>query len=215
LITNNEITMNTEVILAKEPQALKNSLSVLHGGGLVAFPTDTVYGVGALAHNPAGVERLFSVKGRQRTKAIPVLLGQIADLGQVAVDIPGAVLRLAKRFWPGPLTIIVPRRPDLPPALSPLPTIGVRIPDHAVALELLRLSGPLAVTSANISGASNTRTAGEVITQLGGRIPLVLDGGRTPGGQPSTVVDPRDGGLTILRPGPLTRRELQSIFGEE
>jgi L-threonylcarbamoyladenylate synthase len=133
----------------------------------------------------------------------------------VAVNIPDAALRLAERFWPGPLTIIFPRYPDLPSELSPLPTIGVRMPDHPVALKLLRLSGPLAVTSANISGSSNTRTAGEVMAQLGGRVPIILDGGRTPGGLPSTVVDPCGEELAILRPGPLTRSDLLSVLRQD
>jgi L-threonylcarbamoyladenylate synthase len=214
-VKNNRRTMNTEVIPADEPQAMQNALSILKDGALVAFPTDTVYGIGALAHIPDAVGDLYAVKGRHRTKAIPVLLGHLAELERVAVDVSSAALRLAERFWPGPLTIIVPRHPELPLELSPLPTIGVRIPNHPVALALLRLTGPLAVTSANLSGKANTLTASEVLAQLGGRIALILDGGRTPGGHPSTVVDPSGGKLVILRAGPLSREDLLAVLGED
>lgn len=207
--------MNTEVISAEEPQALQHALSILQDGALVAFPTDTVYGIGALAHIPAAIGALYAVKGRQRAKAIPVLIGHLADLDRIAVDVPSTARILAERFWPGPLTIIVPRHPDLPFELSPLPTIGVRIPNHPVALALLRLTGPLAVTSANLSGEANTQTADQVAAQLGGRIALILDGGRTPGGQPSTVVDPSGGKLVILRAGPLSRADLLAVLEED
>ncbi len=119
---------------------------------------------------------------------------------------------LADRFWPGPLTLIVSRKPDLPDALSITPTIGVRVPDHPVALKLLRLAGPLAVTSANISGHENTNTAQEVLDQLGGRIHLVIDGGRTPGGVPSTVVDCTRPIPVILRAGPISMEDIQSAL---
>ena len=128
------------------------------------------------------------------------------------MDIPAAARQLADRFWPGPLTILVPKRADLPEAVSATSTVGVRVPDHAVARTLLRAAGPLAVTSANISGGQSPVTAQEVFEQLGGRIALIVDGGRTPGGIPSTLVDCTASELKILREGPLSRDELYSAL---
>ncbi len=120
--------------------------------------------------------------------------------------------RLAAAFWPGPLTVVVERHPDLPQNLSPLPTIGVRMPDHPIALALLNAAGPLAVTSANISNAANTASAQAVLEQLGGRISLLLDGGQTPGGTPSTVVDCTQPELKILRLGPISAEEIARVI---
>ena len=200
--------VHTQVLSADQPEALSDAHTVLRRSGLVAFPTDTVYGLGVLVGDPIGIERLYQVKGRQSAKAIPVLLSDLRDLPRVAAEINPAAQRLAGIFWPGPLTLVVPRHPDLPPQLSPYPTIGVRIPDHPVALALLRLAGPMAVTSANISGQSSPTTAQEVLDQLGGRIELVLDGGRTPGGVSSTVVDCSGLEPVILRQGPIGLGEL-------
>ena len=130
-------------------------------------------------------------------------------MDQVTQAIPAVARRLAERFWPGPLTLVVARHPALPAILSPLPTVGVRMPDHPTALALLRQSGPLATTSANLSGGPNPLTAQEVLAQLDGRVDLIIDGGRCPGGVPSTVVDCTAGELKILRQGPITLEELQ------
>lgn len=195
--------MKTIVLPADEPDALRLAYDLLQQGGLVVFPTDTVYGIGALAHNPCGIEQLYRVKGRKSTKAIPILLGDPADLPRVASTADARVQRLAERFWPGALTLVVHRHPSLPPVLSPYPTVGVRVPDHPLALALLKLSGPLATTSANLSDHPSTTTVPEVLEQLSGRVPLVLDGGRTPGGVSSTVVDCSQEELVVLRQGPI------------
>ena len=145
-------------------------------------------------------------------KAITVLIGDAAELEKVGVDIPDMARRLATRFWPGPLTILVPKRADLPEAVSATETVGVRVPDHEVARELLRAVGPMAVTSANISGAQSPVTALEVYEQLAGRIALIVDGGRTPGGVPSTLVDCTLPELKILREGPISLEALHSAL---
>lgn len=204
--------MNTEIISSDDPRALSRTAKKLKQGGLVAFPTDTVYGLGALVNNLESIQELYTVKERDRVKAVPILLSALTELTQVAADISDTAQRLAERFWPGPLTIVVPRHPALPKIVSPYSTIGVRMPDHPLALNLLRITGPLAVTSANQSGEASTRTAQEVLTQLGGRIPLILDGGRTPGSDPSTVVDTTKAEIVILRAGPLTMQELKSAL---
>lgn len=204
--------MLTIIRPANRPGAIDRAIEILQGEGLVAFPTDTVYGVGGLAFSTAAIDRLYQVKDRSTEKAIPILLGSIDQLSLVTGAVNNLAHRLAERFWPGPLTLVLPRCPDLPSNLSPFPTVGVRMPDHPVALALLDRSGPLAVTSANLSGSLNTLTAQEVFTQLEARIPLILDGGRTPGGQPSTVIDCTGAEPVVLRPGPISSEEINMMF---
>lgn len=205
--------MKTEIIKAEHPISVKHAADVLRHGGLVAFPTDTVYGLASLPFDKSSIDRLFSAKGRNSNRAIAILIGELEDLGAITPGLGDVGQRLAERFWPGPLTLVVPRRPSLPDAISPNDTIGVRMPDHLVALALLRNIGPLAVTSANLSGDNNAVTAQQVMDQLSGRIHLILDGGTTEGGIPSTVVDCTGSDVIVLRPGPITleeiRRELQ------
>ncbi len=193
--------------------AADEALQVLRSGGLVAFPTDTVYGLGALVTDERAIARLFRVKERPPDKPIPVLLAASDQLPQVAELREELAQALARSFWPGPLTLILPRRRDLPDNLGPGDSVGVRVPDHPFARSLLRRAGPMAVTSANLSGAPSGRTAGNVQKQIGGEIELIVDGGRSPGGEPSTVVDCRDGEIRILRPGPLGLDELRRALG--
>lgn len=200
--------MKTEILSARDSQAVRYAADVLRHGGLVAFPTDTVYGVGALVFHEAAVERLYTVKGRSTDKAIAVLVSQPDDLGNIAGTLTQAAQQIARRLWPGPLTLVVDRHPDLPRAVSTLPTVGVRQPDHPVVHQLLTLTGPLAVTSANRSGEPNTLTAQEVLAQLDGRIELILDGGRVDGGVPSTVVDVTGSEPVILRAGPVSVEQI-------
>ena len=202
--------MKTEILPAAN---IQRALEVLQSGDIVAFPTDTVYGVGSLAFDNAAIESIYTAKDRPIEKAIPILIGDMSDLDKVAGNIPEMALRFAARFWPGPLTCIVPKQPTLPAAVSATPTVAVRIPDHPDALTLLRAAGPMAVTSANISGGENPTTAQEVFDQLKGRIPLILDGGKTPGGIPSTLVDCTGESPKILREGPLSLENLISALG--
>jgi len=201
--------VRTETLLATSANAIPRALRILRAGGLVAFPTDTVYGVGALAFDGKAVESIYAAKDRPVEKAIPILIGDSDDLDKVSIYIPDAARKLARRFWPGPLTILVPKRLDLPESVSATSTVGVRVPAHDVARALLRATGPMAVTSANISGGRNPVTAQEVYEQLAGRIALVIDGGRTPGGVPSTLVDCTTPELKILREGPISLEKLQ------
>lgn len=202
--------MNTEILPADDPLAIHRALAILRAGGLVAFPTDTVYGLGAQAFNQTAVESIYLAKDRPLEKAIPILIADVVDLDKVADAVPALALRLAVRFWPGPLTLVVPKHASLPAAVSATSTVGVRIPDHGAARALLRAAGPMAVSSANLSGQDNPRTVGEVIRQLNGRIPLVLAGGETRGGIPSTVVDVTGAEPVILREGPITFEQIKS-----
>ena len=204
--------MKTKVIPAEEPIALTHAVDVLRNNGTVAFPTDTVYGLGAMAFQSDGIERLYTIKGRRNVLAIAVLLSGTEDLKKATLDPSHDAIQLANRFWPGPLTLVVPRHPDLPDLLAPNQTIGVRVPDHPIALKLLRQTGPLAVTSANLSGEKNTRTANEVLVQLNERAHLILDGGKTPGGVPSTVVDMTTQEFKILRVGPISKADIKSAL---
>jgi L-threonylcarbamoyladenylate synthase len=186
----------------------------LRSGGLVAFPTDTVYGVGALAFDADAVERLYWAKERPADKAIPILLGGTTGVAEVAENVPDMALKLAEHFWPGPLTLVVGKSRRVPTSVASGGTIGIRVPDHAVALALLQAAGPMAVTSANVSGHIPARTAGEVLQQLEGKIDLVVDGGITPGGVASTVLDCTSDSPRILRQGPISLEEIESVLGQ-
>lgn len=189
---------------------LRRAAALLRAGELVAFPTDTVYGVGAVAWDAAAVAKLYVAKLRAADKAIPVLLADPVDLALVAVDLTAAAMRLAERFWPGPLTLVAPKAPAVPDEVTAGgQTVAVRIPDHDMARALIRLAGaPLATTSANLSGQPSPVTAQDVAAQLTGRVALILDGGPCPGGLPSTVVDVTGPAPRILRPGPITLEQI-------
>ena len=204
--------MKTDVLNSDHPSAIKHAVDVLKNGGLVAFPTDTVYGLAAPFDNEESIDRLYIVKGRNSAKAISILLGSCAELDLLTAHINENALKLARAFWPGPLTLVVPRHPDLSRHLAPELTIGVRMPDHPIALALLKKAGPLAVTSANRSGEENPLTAGDVLAQLEGRIHLVLNGGQTPGGVPSTVIDCTSLEVTILREGPISQNSIHDVL---
>lgn len=200
--------MKTEVLSTSSQNAILSALEVLLSGGLVAFPTDTVYGVGCLAFHEKAIESIFVAKDRAIEKAIPVLIGDSTDLIKVAEEIPLFAMKLIDHFWPGPLTVLVPKKLTLPEVISATSTVGVRVPDHDVARALLRLAGPMAVTSANISGQPSPTTASQVYEQLNGRIAMIIDGGETPGGIPSTLVDCTGDEIQILREGPISKEQL-------
>jgi len=202
--------MKTLIIPANSPDMMPQARAVLNKGGLVAFPTDTVYGVGTLVFDGPAVESIYRAKDRPIEKAIPVLIGDAEDMEKVGMNIPETAYRLATRFWPGPLTVVIPKKPTLPESVSATATVGVRVPDHEVARTLLRAAGPMAVTSANISGQPSPSTAEEVFAQLGGRIDLIIDGGKTPGGVPSTVIDCTENDLKILRAGPISLEAIKA-----
>lgn len=195
-------------------EAMAAAVDVLRRGGLVAFPTDTVYGVGADALREDAVDKLFTAKIRPRDKAIPVLLSKVSDLRRVARLIPPAAWRLAGAFWPGGLTLVLYKLAAVPDAVTAGgPSVAVRIPDHQLVTDLIEaLGAPLAVTSANLSGQPSAVTADEVEAALCDSIDLLLDGGRSPGGVASTVVDLTQSPPRILRPGPITEQDLAPLW---
>ena len=204
--------MKTKLVPTFAPNAIQTALDVLRTGELVAFPTDTVYGIGTFAFNAEGATKIYAAKRRPPDKALPILLGDVSQIPLVAVNLSDAALKLAERFLPGALTLVVPKHPDIPTEVSSLETIGIRIPDHDFARALLNAAGPMAVTSANISGAESPVDADDVYQQLNGSLPLILDGGRTPGGTSSTVVDCTQPEIRILREGPIHLDELLAIL---
>jgi L-threonylcarbamoyladenylate synthase len=205
--------METKVLPASE-ETITIAARILAEGGLVAFPTDTVYGVGAHAFQPDAVERIYVAKTRPRDKAIPILLARADDLPLVAERITETAWLLAERFWPGGLTLVLPRKANVPDGVSAGgPTAAVRVPDHPVPLALIAaLGAPLAATSANLSGRPSPVTAQEVEAELGERIELILDGGRCPGGIPSTVLDLTTDPPTILRAGAISVEDIRSAW---
>lgn len=203
--------MRTQIIATTDPEAMKKAVQLLKAGGLVAFPTDTVYGLGAYAFFAQGVERIYHVKGRPLNKAIPLLLGQVDSLPQVAHDISREARLLTERFWPGPLTVVLYRKPVVPDIVSGGgPTVALRVPDHPFTLRLIEAVGaPLATTSANLTGHPDPQTAQEVAGYLEGRIDLIVDGGRCPGGIPSTVMDLTRTPPVVVRPGAISQEQLE------
>jgi L-threonylcarbamoyladenylate synthase len=183
---------------------LARAAAVLRAGGLVAFPTETVYGLGANALDDAAVRRVYAAKGRDAADPLIVHLAGQADLAAVAVEPPAVVALLGARFWPGPLTLVLRKSGRIPDsATAGLPSVAVRVPRHPVAQGLLRAAGvPVAAPSANTFTRTSATTAGHVLEDLGGRVDLILDGGPAPIGIESTVlaVAP-DGALRLLRPG--------------
>jgi L-threonylcarbamoyladenylate synthase len=201
--------------LAPDAPAIARAVEVLRRGGIVALPTDTVYGVAAHAYLPAAVERLYVAKRRPRDKAIPLLVSGVEALSQVAEDVPAAAVRLAARFWPGALTMVLRRAACVPDAVTAGgETVAVRAPDHPVAQALIAaLGAPLAATSANLSGCPAPADADGVRAQLQDRIDLLLDGGVCPGGVASTVLDMTVRPPRVLRVGGIAEKEIMQEIG--
>ena len=195
------------------PLLLNQAVQHLRDGGVVAFPTDTVYGVGVDPLQPEAVRRLYRIKGRPDNKPIAILVGSIEDVERVALTPSGAFSRLAGRFWPGGLTLIVDAR-DLPPEITAGgSTVGVRMPNHQLTLELLRgFGGPIATTSANRSGEAPATSAEGVDAQLGDRVNLIIDGGDTITKVASTVLDLSVSPAQILRHGGISEESLMECL---
>lgn len=204
----------TAKVVADDPAGRAQAIAVLRAGGVVALPTDTVYGIGVALDTPGGIQRLFAAKRRTPDKGIMLLLDAVAQAGRVGVMTPAAVA-LADACWPGGLTVVVPQRPDvtLPDALTGgSPTIGLRVPANDAPRTLARAVGAMPVTSANVSGMPEASDAAGILAQLGEAVDLVLDGGPAHGGPASTVVDCTGALPVILREGAIPKDRIASIL---
>ena len=204
---------------AEAEQALERAAAILRAGGLVALPTETVYGLGANALDAAAVGRIFEAKERPAWDPVIVHVagpdGGAAMLDKLVKEVPDAARKLMAAFWPGPLTLLLPRTAAVPDAVTAgRPLVGVRMPAHPVALELIRRAGvPVAAPSANLFGRISPTTAAHVLADLDGRIDAVVDAGPTEHGVESTVLDPNTSPMTIYRPGAVTSNQIQEIAG--
>jgi len=197
-----------------EPGVLERAAEILRRGGLVAYPTDTVYGLAALPSHDAACTRLFEAKKRAPDQSMPLLIACPHDLALVAADVPAVARRLIGQFWPGGLTIVLAKAPTFRSLAVTGDTVAVRVPDHPVPRELVRLLGsPITGTSANIAGGPEPVTADEVRSQLGEAVDLILDGGRCPGARPSTVIDCTVEPPRMVREGAISREELVRAAG--
>jgi L-threonylcarbamoyladenylate synthase len=207
-------TVETVRLVAQAPGALQQAVDALEQGKVIAFPTDTVYGVGAHAFQEAAVAKVYVIKDRPMRLPLPLLLPDAAVIESLCTDVPPLAWQLAERFWPGGLSLVLQRSSAVPDAVTAGgPTVAVRVPDHSLVRELCRrLGAPLAATSANRHGQPAPVTADETEAALRGRIPLLLDGGRCTGGLASTVVDLSVWPPVILRPGPVTAWQLADVL---
>ncbi len=203
------------LLLDENHPSLKKAANIINRGGLVAFPTETVYGLGAAATDPEAVNRIYEAKGRPADNPLIVHVSDPAQLKTVARDLPEKAFKLTERFWPGPLSLVLPRAEGLPALVSAgLPSVAVRMPDHRTALELIRLSGvPIAAPSANRSGKPSPTTYRHVLEDLTGRIEAVIKSAPCSVGVESTVLDLTGETPLILRPGGVSREELEETLG--
>lgn len=203
--------IKTQILSINDPQAIPLALKTLANDELIVFPTDTLYGLAGRINEPS-IRKIFQAKERPEEKSIPVLFSTVEQLAQLSDELNPKMLALIKAFLPGPLTIVLPKKTGLPPSLSNNSGVALRMPNHPFALELLAQSGPLAVTSANISGDKNPSTAQEVYAQLKGRVSLILDSGSHPGGLASTIINCQQGEPQLLRQGPLTMEDILKVW---
>ena len=195
---------------------VRKAAEILRGGGLVAFPTETVYGLGADATNDLAVARIYEAKGRPQFNPLIAHVAEV-DAALALAEFPAAALALAARFWPGPLTLVLSRKAGCPVSLlasAGLPSIGLRVPQHSLALELIREAGrPIVAPSANPSGRISPTTAAHVREGLGTKVDMVLDGGRCAVGLESTIVSLLDDTPRLLRAGGLARDKIEQVLG--
>jgi L-threonylcarbamoyladenylate synthase len=196
--------METRWLIAGQPGAIEQAADLLKQGQVVAFPTDTLYGIAADPFNQAAIEKLFAVKNRPQEKGIPILLADLQDLDKVAQEVPPTAQSLINQYWPGALTLVVPKHPRLPSIISSNEGVAVRIPDHEISRAFIRAAGgAVAATSANLSGERPAQNAAEAFEAMNGLIAAVLDGGPVQHGQGSTVLDCMSDPPKVLREGPI------------
>lgn len=194
-------------------QQIEEGIAVLKEGGIVAYPTDTVYGLGACISIPGAVDRIYQVKKRPRSLSLPLLLADTDRITGVAREVPPIAWQLINSFWPGALTIVLPRSKSVPDSVTAGgDSVAIRVPAHPVPAALIRgLGTPITGTSANLSGRPNPLTPAEVYAQLGAEVDLIIGGGPTPSGKESTIVDVTQEPPLILREGAISREEIEKI----
>ena len=208
--------MNTLYLSATEASTASTAANIMKNGGLVAIPTETVYGLGANGLDPVAVKKIFEAKGRPQDNPLILHISDASELEGLCHSIPQAAWALAAAFWPGPLTMVLPARDIVPLSTrAGLPSVAVRCPDSDITREIIRLAGvPLAAPSANISGKPSTTTAEHVRHDHDGRIAAIVDGGPCRVGVESTIVDLTDSPARLLRPGGITPEQLVEVLGE-
>ena len=208
--------MMTRVIPAQDPQAATLASQLLKNGELVALPTETVYGLGANGLDPQAVAKIFAAKGRPQDNPLILHVTGMEQIADFCHSIPENAYRLAEKFWPGPLTMVLPARDTVPKCTTAgLPTVAVRCPDNAVTREIIRLAGvPIAAPSANLSGKPSTTTAEHVLHDHNGKLRLIVDGGPCRVGVESTIVDLTEERPRLLRPGGITPEQLIAVLGD-
>lgn len=208
--------MRTQILSADSPETAQTAADIIKSGGLVAIPTETVYGLGANGLDENAVAAIFEAKGRPQDNPLILHVAESAEMEAICHDIPEAAYRLAERFWPGPLTMVLPARGCVPKRTTGgLSTVAVRCPDSDITRNIIRLSGvPIAAPSANLSGKPSTTTAQHVFHDHNGRIPLIVDGGPCRVGVESTIVDLTDTRPRLLRPGGITPEQLLEVLGD-
>ena len=198
------MTQPTKILNAADPTAITQAAEAIKQGDLVVFPTDTLYGVGVDAFSETAVAKLYAAKKRPFSKGIPILLADIDDLNKVVASVPHTARAYIEQYWPGPLTLILPKADHLPANISPNQGIAVRIPDHSDGRAFIRAAGgALATSSANLSGQPPATTANQALAQLNGMATIILDAGPSPQQVASTIIDCTGPTLTIVRQGPL------------
>lgn len=202
-------------ILPATPENIAYAAQILRAGGLVAFPTETVYGLGAAAFNPIALTKIFSAKDRPTADPLIVHIAELNELSTLAREVNDLAFTLADQLWPGPLTMVLPKTTAVPNLITAgLGSVAVRLPDHPVALALIRAAGtPIAAPSANLFGHTSPTTAQHVFSDLAGRIDLILDGGPTRVGVESTVLDLTTTPPRLLRHGGIPREDIEALIG--
>jgi L-threonylcarbamoyladenylate synthase len=206
------LDLKIKLTIAVQKQ-IEKGIEIIRRGGVLAFPTDTVYGVGAGAYIESAIQRVFIVKKRPREMALPLLLADTTQIHEVAINMPAYAWRLVESFLPGGLTLVVNRSTVVKDIItSGGNTVAIRIPDHPVPIALIKGSGmPIVGTSANLSGVPNAISVNGVKDQIGNLVDLVIDGGPIPGGKESTIVDVTGDLPVILRLGAISRTELEKV----
>ena len=208
--------MDTQIISAAAPDCAQQAASIIKDGGLVALPTETVYGLGANGLDPEAVAKIFQVKGRPQDNPLILHVADPAQMDSLCHHIPESAYRLAEKFWPGPLTMVLPARDLIPKCTTAgLPTVAVRCPDSEITRKIIALAGvPVAAPSANISGKPSTTTAQHVFDDHNGKIPMIVDDGPCRVGVESTIVDLTEQRPRLLRPGGITPEQLLDVLGD-